>query len=81
MTRSFPHYLKSKINRQSITNTEGNIISKILSDEFFGVTVPDMKFKIDEVSKSYNNGWVRVDNSLKHIDTIWIRVNDVLKKI
>lgn len=44
-------------------------------------TPPDMTFDINNVKKSYDNGWCKINGALKQIDKVWIKVNGVLREV
>jgi hypothetical protein len=44
-------------------------------------TPPDMTFDINNVKKSYDNGWCKINGALKQIDKVWTKVNGVLREV
>lgn len=56
-------------------NGNGVVIFTIIESLFY------RKLKIDNILKSYDNGWCKIDNSIGQIDFMWTKVDGVLRKI
>ena len=44
-------------------------------------TPPDMVFDINNVKKAYDNGWCKVNGTLRQIDKVWTKINGVLREV
>jgi hypothetical protein len=42
---------------------------------------PNMAFDINNVKKTYGNGWCKVGGALRQIDKVWTKVNGVLREV
>lgn len=44
-------------------------------------TPPDMAFDINNVKKAYDNGWCKVNGTLRQIDKVWTKINGILREV
>jgi hypothetical protein len=44
-------------------------------------TPPNMAFDINNVKKVYDNGWCKVNGTLRQIDKVWTKINGVLREV
>jgi hypothetical protein len=44
-------------------------------------TPPNMTFDINNVKKAYDNGWCKINGSLRQIDKVWTKINGTLKEV
>lgn len=44
-------------------------------------TPPNMTFDINNVKKAYDNGWCKVNGTLRQIDKVWTKINGILREV
>lgn len=44
-------------------------------------TPPNMAFNINNVKKVYDNGWCKVNGTLRQIDKVWTKINGALREV